>query len=155
MAEDPKGIMADVLASVLENMTFTFIEPPEDEGLHTSETEFLHATIEFDGPAVGELGIAAPQALCMELTAGILGLDPDDGIASDNIRDTLGELLNVTCGNFATSMFGDETKVNQSIPQVKKINSSTWASLIAGAETVKFIVDDVPLIAHVSVRESR
>ena len=153
--EDPKKTMADTLAMVLQDMTFAFAEAPEDEILHTDESEFLHATIEFNGPSSGELGIAAPKGLCTELTAGLLGLEPDEVEAQDSVSDTLGELLNVTCGNFTTAMFGEETLIGQSIPRVEQMDNSGWAKLVAGSETVKFIIDDVPLIAHVSVRESR
>jgi len=154
MAKDPIQIMAETLTTVLEDMTFTFIDSPEEE-LQTDDTEFLHATITFDGPSSGELSIAAPRNLCAQLAAGILGLEADEHEVAENISDTLGELLNVTCGNFTTAMFGDETVINQSIPVVKKLDKTAWQALQVRPGAVKFIVDDVPLIAHVAVEESR
>lgn len=154
MSEDPKQIMADTLAAVLENMTFAFIDSPEEE-LQTSDSEFLYATIKFDGPSSGVLGIAAPRGLCAKLTADILGLEPDEQEVTENISDTLGELLNVTCGNFATAMFGEENTVNQSIPEIAELDETAWRGLLAQTNAMKFIVDDVPLIAHVAMKENR
>ena len=153
--EDAKQAMADTLTDVLQNMTFAFVESPEDETLPTDESEFLHATIKFTGPSSGEMGIAVSQDLCAELAAGILGLEPDEDEVKESISDTLGELLNVTCGNFITTMFGENQLVSQSIPQVQTLDSNGWKSLVARSETVKFMVDEVPLIAHVAVQEDR
>ena len=153
MADDAKKVMARTLGDVLEGMAFTFIDSPEDADLRTDAAEFLHATIEFDGPSAGQLGIAAPKALCAELAAGVLGLDSDEGDARESMSDTLGELLNVTCGNFTTAMFGAEDLVDQSIPQVEKLDRPAWERLRHRPQTMTFMVDDVPLIAHVAVKE--
>jgi len=155
MVEDPKRVMADTLTSVLEGMAFTFAESPEDEGLTTDETEFIHATIEFRGPASGMLGLAVPSSLCAELTTGVLGEEPGEATSPTNLCDTLGELLNVTCGNFTTALYGDQPVFDQSIPRVAKIDQSAWGILRDHPETVGFLVDGAPLLAQLIIQEKR
>ena len=155
MSEDPKHVMADTLTEVLEGMAFTFAESPEEEELATNETEFIHATIEFRGPVSGMLGLAVPSSLCTELTAGVLGEDPGEMTSPANLCDTLGELLNVTCGNFTTALCGDQPVFDQSIPRVAKIDQSAWNKLRDHPETVGFLVDGAPLLAYLTIHEQR
>jgi hypothetical protein len=52
-------------------------------------------------------------------------------------------------------MFGEAGVVNQSIPQITRLDETAWRGLLARPEAVKFIVDDAPLIAHVVMEERR
>jgi len=153
MPDDPKQVMADTLSEVLEGMAFTFVDPSDEEVSADGHGEYFHATISFSGTVSGELGLVAPLSLCGELTAGILGQELDEVATPANMSDTLGELLNVTCGNFLTSMFGNERAVDQSVPCVKQVGLPEWKILHDSPGVIRLMVDDVPLLAHVQVQE--
>jgi CheY-specific phosphatase CheX len=151
MQSEHIDILTEVFCEVLEEVAFMFGEPSSKDELLTNAAKRLHATMTFAGSTYGTLGVAMPAEMCTDLAANILGMDKEDDIPATEAEDALKELLNITCGQFLTAMFGEESVFDFSIPQVTEIDQADWSALMQKPETVGFMVEGVvPAIAYVS-----
>jgi chemotaxis protein CheY-P-specific phosphatase CheC len=92
----------------------------------------------FTGPKNGKLEIAAGQNLCLILAANILGLEPDEEMASTYADDALREALNVLCGRFLTEAFGEEAVFNLSAPVIGSLNDISHVDELAESECMQY-----------------
>ena len=98
----------------------------------------------------GTIGLVAPNELCVELAANILGMDSED--ADDNYTyDAIKELTNILCGQFITSLFGEDMIFDLSPPSVEAINRERWNRLISDEKTTGFVIDDLPALIYTSM----
>jgi CheY-specific phosphatase CheX len=111
----------------------------------------LAAQIEFAGPVSGTLMIAAPRALCADLTADLLALDADE-VADEQTADALKELANIICGQLATALCGEEPVVRLSIPQVFPLGAGGWRELAQRGGGVHLLVEDRPMVLNLAIR---
>lgn len=148
MGGDREELIADVFCQVLEKFAFMFGETCEKEELIIEEDRYLQATINFHGFISGVFGIASPVSLCVDLAANILGIDPDDQMASEDGGDALKELLNVICGQILTRIFGEETIFNLSVPTLQEMDRDAWRDLIDEPETIGLLLDDIPMAVN-------
>lgn len=145
------GIIDEVFCEVLERFTFMFAEKAEERDVLAPQGDLAAARITFTGAAAGTLLLAAPLDVATEMAANVLGVDPDDEFASMRGADTLGEVLNMTCGHLATALDADGA-TDLRPPTVSMIGAGEWATLTADPTARYFLVDDRPLILAASVR---
>jgi chemotaxis protein CheY-P-specific phosphatase CheC len=143
---DDQTLLATVFSQVAENLAFMFIDTPEDEDFDLGVTKFVRASMRFHGPFAGRLAIAVPEAMCPEIAANVLGLDPGDELVTNQPYDALKELLNVTCGNLLTAVAGDDPVFDLTVPEVEPLNRDAWDAFKEEAGVVSFVVEDKPVL---------
>jgi len=148
MDDAKNSTLIAVFTDVLEQLAFMFAEPPENETPHLAAGGIVQATMGFKGPFDGTLDLVVPRAMCEELAANVLGLEPDDEMVTHAPFDALKELLNVTCGNLLTALAGEEPIFDLTIPEVALLGDSAWPALRERPETVYYLVDRYPVLLH-------
>jgi two-component system chemotaxis response regulator CheY len=115
--------------------------------------ELLEAHMTFKGRECGSMTLVAPWALCREMAANVIGVEPDDPRAGDNAGDALGEVLNMTCGVLTTLREpGCPTELRP--PTVVGVDLAAWERLMAFPTTFRFEIEGRPVLLHCSIRQS-
>ena len=153
METDHSETLAEVFAEVLESLAFMFVDDPDEDEPFEPDGGAILAVMKFTGPFNGELAIAAPDEMCPELAANVLGLEPDDEIVQANPYDALKELLNVACGNLLTAIAGDEPVFDLTPPEVAPMDAAAWNAMKEAGGAVPFLVDDQPVLLRLTTSE--
>jgi chemotaxis protein CheX len=92
--------IADIVPNVFDTMLGITAMPDESGSDISSAEDRLTAFVGLGGEILtGIVYLHFPQALATKVTAGMLGLDPADGISESDVNDVAGELCNmVTSG---------------------------------------------------------
>ena len=143
----------DVFCDVLERFTFMFAEKADETEVLAPQGDLAAARISFSGAATGTLLLAAPMGLATVMAANVLGLDIDDPCAIERGPDTLGEVLNMTCGHIATALEADGA-TDLRPPTVSLIGTGEWAALTADPTVRFFMIEGQPVMLAASVRTS-
>jgi len=149
MTKDYSALLGKVFAQVAENLAFMFVETPEGEEFETFETDFVKAHMRFAGPFRGMLSIAVPRAMCPEIAASVLGLEPDDALVTRQPCDALKELLNVTCGNLLPAIAGEEPVFDLTVPELTALDVGAWEAFSKAPGAVLFLVEDNPVVLQI------
>lgn len=151
MSTEHEVMLARVFARVAGDLAFMFIEPQEDGFIPSPSGPCVSATIAFSGKFEGSLSIAVPTALCPVIAANVLGVEPEDESATDQLYDALTELLNVTCGNLLTALAGDEPVFDLTIPTVQSLDLRAWDELQRTPGTVGLVLEEHPVLLRLSL----
>lgn len=145
MTAEEKNKLEKTVADVLERFTFMFTEMP-DEAVEAWSGESLYATITFEGDVSGALCITAPDVLCREIAANVLGVTDPDDITPETGEDALKELLNIICGELVAELYGTRAVFDLTVPSLSRIDRSKWRELAADGENIRVLVDEYPLL---------
>jgi len=109
--------LAVVTADVLGDLAFMVnddevVQPPVG-------TIWLRCQISYEGPAKGALCCWCSRDFAIQLTANLLGIEPDESDARSGARDALREFMNILCGQLVTAWYGTDSVFNLSIPTVE------------------------------------
>lgn len=107
-----------VVCNVLEDLAFLVSD--EGESRAAARNEWLECAISYEGPVSGTLVCWCTRNFALQLTANLLGADPDDGSVQQQIGDALREFMNVVCGQFVTTVHGSGPVFNLSIPSARE-----------------------------------
>ncbi len=151
--EIQKDKIGEVFCQVIEQMAFMFGEETDAESIDTPEGSIIQARMGFSGTPSGELAIDVPEEIAPLIAENLLGIDAEDEEAQQKGRDALKEILNVTCGNILTTLFGEGPIFELTVPEIIEIDEQTWTADLEAQETVKVIVEDIPCILKLSVNE--
>ena len=149
MTDERREKIAEVFIGIIERLAYMFGETAEDGEAPTDFPEGLKAELTFRGHAEGKLTLLAPQAVCAELAANVLGVD-EDKIDASAAADALGELLNVFCGNLLTKLAGSEPIFTMTAPSVEHATQDEWNAVSARPDAMTFLVDDQPLVVELA-----
>lgn len=145
----------EVFGQVLETFAFSFPEPAVPGELATGpEDELVCATISFSGAVSGTLSVAAPAALCSELAANILGIEPSDQDARMKGPDTLGEIANIAAGHLATRI-DPHGHTHLHPPVVARMESPEWVRTRDSEGARGYLVEDQPVLVTVGLRHAK
>ncbi|MCP4601419.1 MAG: chemotaxis protein CheX [Proteobacteria bacterium] len=103
----------------LEETAFIFTEPVDDAPPPWAEEKVFEARLEFSGDFSGTLMIAATSEPITELTANLLGTEPDDPDTLAKRSDAFGEILNIIGGVVVENWFGTAADIQLGIPMVR------------------------------------
>jgi len=149
--ENIRNILEEVIAEVIEQFTFMLEENIPVESLPALKGEYLYSEIGFTTPSEeGVIELIAPEDLCREMAANILGVEPN-AIKAEEAHDALRELTNITCGAFMEQHFGNSTKISISVPELSTISQSSWEVINQDITTVGLVVDEEPLLARCKI----
>ena len=142
MKNEDIEVLAEVFCSVLERESFMFgYAVDKDEASPCSSMQ--RADLTFNGSVVsGIVSIILPEPLTLELAANILGAEPEEDFVKEQAHDALGELLNVLCGQFLTTVKGEDPIFNLGVPQVNGIDNDQWQDLLKLDCTTLLMVED-------------
>ena len=153
--DEAQAVLAEVLSEVLGSFAFSFGEVVEPGECPQPDEPALHATMSVSGGVRASVGLAAPVTLCGEFAANVLGVETVDEAAEAHASDALRELLNITCGRFLTSLYGEEPVFDLGPPRAKELDAAGWADLAGEAEVLAFLVEEKPLLAHVRLEATK
>lgn len=151
MTVDQREILFEVVRDILEKLAYMFGEPAEDGAVETPVDGYL-GSIKFVGHRDGELCIAAPHDMCLELAANMLGTEMDDPNAEEDAGDALKELLNVSCGNILTALYGTHPTFELGVPEARRTHPEAWEKLAAHPESIRFMIDDYPAFVNFQIQ---
>ena len=151
LQHDQSEALTEVFCSVLETLAFMFGDQVEKDELPPESDENLAVKIRFKGPNAGELTLIAPADICLELAANILGVDDSSELADAKAHDALKELVNVTCGQLLTTIFGEEPVFDLTVPEVQPIDGPGWRELLTNEESVAFNVEENLVMLHLTI----
>lgn len=138
----------DVFGAVLE--TFAFVFPEVSEAVvEPAEEDLLRADISFQGAVSGALSIVAPAAVCVEMAANVMGIEPDAEDAAQRAADTLAEIANITAGHLCTSL--ERHAPTHLLPPV--VQRATGRQADCALCTLRtYLIDEVPITLQVALR---
>ncbi len=142
--------LAESLQSVLEKMVFMITDTLDDDELDTGAVDLLRAEMEFSGSQNGKAVLAAQSDLCAEIAENILGIDHDD-VDQGSLEDALREILNMTCGQYLTSRWGEEQVFDLTVPGVTTIDTEQWTELAQDEQSVVIDAEGYQMIAAVYI----
>lgn len=145
--EDLKSIIRNVFYDVIEKSAFMFGEEVEDGEVEINYDRFVKASMKFRGDARGEISIIVPEAMCPEIAANFLGVEPEDERVKEYSEDALKELLNVTCGHVLTSVKGEKAIFDLTVPEIKRgIKLKEWEKMFKSDDSIVCVVDEYPVL---------
>jgi two-component system, chemotaxis family, chemotaxis protein CheY len=154
--DDVTQLLRTTFVGVLEQFVLMCAEPapvamsaPNDP-----EDRYVQAQMSFRGRMCGSMTLLAPHELCREMAANALGIDEDDPRSSDGAADTLGEVLNMTCGLLVNS--GDSPNASDlTPPTIVAATASEWERVAASPTAIGFAVEGRPVLLQCASRAPR
>ena len=153
MNEEMREMLETCFTEVMEKMAFMFVEEADPDEIPDSSDENLKAKMNFVGNYSGSLMIIVQRDILMQIAPNVLGDDPDGGWMERIGIDALSELLNVTCGSILTSLFGHQPVFDLTVPEVTLIDDDEWRSFRNDPETLKFLLDDKPVMLRFNINK--
>ena len=136
------NILAEVFCSVIERESFMF-GYAIDKNTATPSDSMQKASLTFTGEKVsGSISLVLPESLSLELAANMLGAEPEEEFVQEQSKDALGELLNVLCGQFLTTVEGEIPIFDLTVPVVTSIDNSEWENLLKHELVSLLMVED-------------
>jgi CheY-specific phosphatase CheX len=130
---------------VVEQLTFMFGEPLPKSELDVDGVQFMMAAMKFEGDVHGELSVAVPEEITAEITANILGLDPEDIDSEEMKNDALAEMLNVVCGHVIMALAGTDANFKLFAPVTRQVAEEEFDKLMLADDFIGFTLDEEPV----------
>lgn len=142
-----RELLETVMADTLEQFAFLFSETGEEDDILSRSDSYLQADIAFEGGGEkGLLRVAAPEELCREMAANILGLD-DSEIPAEAAIDAIKELANVLVGSLTAQRFGTNVCCSLKTPSAHSVNSAQVKALAAAPGALLMNVEEKGVVA--------
>jgi len=152
-AEEQHAHIDAVIGPILERFAFVFPEPLGDAHVDPGES-LMCATITFSGATSGTLVVCAPEDLCIELAANILGTDAQDPDAHLRGADTLGEVANIAAGHVATRIEPNR-QTDLYPPIVRRMTRGEWDRVAASSAGRSYLVEERPVMVSLNLRPAK
>ena len=104
-----------ILAEVAEG--FGFLTPLAPMALLPQEQQDLVVEITFSGSGSGRVVLACAASVATQLTANLLGSDPEASVGEEDVIQAIGELANITAGHLLVALAGDSAEFRLSSPR--------------------------------------
>lgn len=144
-------LLREVLSETLEGFAFLLAEPTGT--VPYPSTLYLRGTITFHSiDHTEQLTIVAPEALCREMAANILGVEIEE-IPVGAMEDALQELSNVVAGSYAARRFGTAEACDIDAPVSSRLTAAQASEFGRRPDVVALVVDDQPVIADIENNE--
>ena len=140
-------ILIKVFCDVFESLSCMFGEAIVLVEVDSESESFINVSISYKGNRAGAVFLIVSDETAKILTYNILGIDEDEeDLPSESYMDALKELLNTICGQFITSMFGDEPVFDLTVPETKIISLDEWQKSVDSGNFLALNVDDEPIL---------
>jgi chemotaxis protein CheY-P-specific phosphatase CheC len=143
------------IALVAERSFFADVQPCDEQrfdDLASGATSWLVATVPFrEGNATGVLSCSLPEDLARKLLDSFTGRDPlEPEPSGDALFDLVGELSNMICGTWLTTMATRDQSFTLSRPAVEVAGRRP---VIGAWPAARVAVNDLPLLVSISIDE--
>ena len=145
-------IFGNTLTMVLETMAFAFADEMDSADDMDREESYFRVQMSFSGPHTGGVLFFCNDDLASEVATNTLGADPED-VTEPMKGDALKEMLNMACGQYLTSRFGDEPVFDLSVPQIEQVKSDKILAFAEKNHCLFYEVEDMHLLI-VSIEDS-
>jgi len=155
MSTDSIAVIDEVFCKVLEKQAFLFPERMPAAELPQQSGNMFCASMGFSGSAgqKGEIDFYAPEAMCREIAANSLGVDADSPEAEEMAMDSLKEMLNMVCGNFLTSLAGQDVVFDLTVPTAVLVTKAEWDAVLARQDALCYCADDYAIVCVLKIQE--
>ena len=146
MKNEDRKILRKACFNVFEQLAFMFGDELENDEIESDADRFLRASMGFNGIKQGTVEIVVPWEISSLLACNILGLEEDQAVTEDSCIDALKELLNTITGRLMTSLFGEDTVMDLTIPITEELDHAAWESLVEGDTFLAITIEDTPVL---------
>jgi chemotaxis protein CheX len=142
--------LAMALEKTFKTMLAHELKPADTSDLHGLFGPHMLGSIGFAGKIVGHVYLRMSLPASKEIAAGILGLEPKD-LTNDDVKDAIGELLNIMTGNFKSNLCDAGLDCKLEPPQVGITEDySTPIQSGGGLERLAFSSDKLSVFVEVT-----
>ena len=96
--------LAQALMKTFQTMLSLDLQPVDPRHSRSLEGEHTLATITFSGRIVGQVYLRMSHEAAARIAASIIGVPPEELKDANEIRDVVGEVLNIMTGNFKSNL---------------------------------------------------
>jgi len=140
-------ILIKVCCDVFESLSFMFGEAIDLDEVDSESESFINVSISYKGERAGAIILIVSAETAKILAYNILGIDEDEeDLPSESYMDASKELLNTICGQFITSMFGDEPVFDLTVPETKTISLNEWQESVDSGNFLALNVENEPIL---------
>ncbi|MBN2288498.1 MAG: chemotaxis protein CheX, partial [Candidatus Glassbacteria bacterium] len=136
------------VSQVLEQMAFMFSDPADPEMMLEDPGDCYLVQMSYLGPCSGKVAVAVQADLGREVGSNMLGADLDQ-VTDTMVGDALKEMLNMSCGQFLTSYYGNEPVFDLTVPEISRLDTAAWKELAAGPDNCLYEVDEYQYVVSV------
>ena len=115
--EVSRDVLEHATRGIFEMMVFMGVERLDPAQFEDDGGDSLLGTITFSGDIEGCFGFCCNGACAKAVAASMLGLDPSDEVADQDVNDAIGEIVNMVMGSIKADV-PTFHEVNVSIPTV-------------------------------------
>jgi CheY-specific phosphatase CheX len=108
--------MFDAVRRTFENMAFVEVSEQTEEVDQQVPTEAVWVSILINDPVQGEVRLAIPKTLLVEMTANMFGIEAAE-VKEEQTRDIIAESLNTLAGLFMTNLLPDDQTYQLGLPE--------------------------------------
>jgi CheY-specific phosphatase CheX len=155
LTAEAAAAVVGAIALVAERSFFADVQSCDErqfDELASGAAHWLVATVPFrEGEATGVLSCSLPEDLARQLLDAFTGRDPREPEASgDALFDLVGELSNMICGTWLTTMATREQSFTLMRPAVEIAGCRLATN---GSSAVRVAVNDLPLFVSISLND--
>jgi len=144
--------LALALGKAFQTMLSVKLDAVDRRTVPALEGEHLLGTIGFSGKSVGRVYFRMSLTAARQIAATILGVDPKSLNDDSEIRDVIGELLNIMTGNFKSNLCDAGLNCRLETPEVKHTSDPFTPTVRGGGlERMVFRSGDILLFVDVTV----
>ena len=96
---DIKSNVSKPLIDVFDSMLSMELVLSEDSCEIKTDAESIAGTVSFIGPLMGSINLIVSKKFSRQITSSMLGMDDDEEVEEDEIKDVVSELCNIVGGN--------------------------------------------------------
>jgi len=153
-AEECHALIDAVMGPVLATFAFVFPEPASPDQALEPGDQIMCAAITFSGAAGGTMTLCAPDDLCVELAANILGIETDDPDVRLRGADMLSEVTNIAAGHVSTRI-EPNLQTDLHPPTVTRMSRAEWDRAASSPTSRTYVVEGRPLVVTLALRPAK
>ncbi len=132
MPEVDDGQLEEVLADVLEEVSFAFSEPAPPGTRF--QGDLLVAKLTYGPEHKGQMVHAMTKEYGEEIAASMLCLEPDDPLLEQQAFDAVGEILNIVIGAWIPHIYGSSDLIPIGTPVVQTMTPDEYEAEFGNME---------------------
>ena len=128
---DLKTLINNVVSDVFDTMLSMEVTSVEGKEPENGNGNHIVGSVGFAGAVLGNLNLHVDQEFACQMTAAMLGMEPDEIDGDEEVHDVIGELCNMICGDLKSRLCDAGLTCELSIPSITtgkefKIESRGW-----------------------------
>ena len=145
--------LRSVSLKVIEDWGMMFAdEIPSNEAEFDPKMPLYMSWVDVKGVIDGALSIVAQKNFLSTLARNVLGLDDDEELTEEDMKDAFCEMGNILAGNFFTEAFGNEVVFDIIKPEVNIVDYSELQKIKERRVKFFFIADESSVAVTFSVK---